>query len=328
MRISVALATCNGDRYLWEQLYSFQTQTRLPDEVVISDDASQDTTPELLDRFAATAPFPVRIHGSRRRLGASGNFSKALSLTTGDVILLSDQDDSWFSHKVETIESTFTTHPTTHLIVNDALLTDRALAPTGLSRIDQITKARYPLSNFVQGACTSVTASLLRLALPIPVNARNHDAWLHAIARLLDVRLVLPEALQYFRRHDRNKSSSPTSTTSKMTLPRATGSRIRRNFINAPPRRRHISEELLQLETLWQWWERRWPPESATGPTAADGHANAALLDARIDVGLARLRLLQQRRLCRLLPALRLLASAGASTYGGRLVLAKDLLLK
>lgn len=328
MKVSIALATHNGDRYLEAQLHSFLAQTRLPDEVVISDDASQDTTPKLLARFAGAAPFPVRLHRNPRRLGPAGNFSKALSLTSGDVVMLSDQDDAWFTHKIEAIESAFKASPTAHLIVNDAQLTDRALSSTGLTRIQQISASRYPLSNFVQGACTSVTAPLLRLALPVPVGIWTHDAWLHAIGRLLNTRMILDEPLQYFRRHGRNESSSPTSETHKMTLPRAIASRLARNFVKATPRRRTLSEELLKLETLLRWWRRQSASPAAEGLTASDGAENAALLDARIHAGLARLRILHEPRGSRLIPSLLLYTSAGAEAYGGRLVLTKDLLVQ
>ena len=46
--VSVALCTYNGERFLQEQLDSIAMQTRLPDEVVVGDDCSSDTTIEIL----------------------------------------------------------------------------------------------------------------------------------------------------------------------------------------------------------------------------------------------------------------------------------------
>ena len=43
-RISVAMATYNGERYLPEMLDSLAGQTRLPDELVVRDDGSSDST--------------------------------------------------------------------------------------------------------------------------------------------------------------------------------------------------------------------------------------------------------------------------------------------
>ena len=60
-RISVALCTYDGARFLGAQLESFATQIRLPDELVVCDDHSSDGTAAVLRDFARRAPFPVRI---------------------------------------------------------------------------------------------------------------------------------------------------------------------------------------------------------------------------------------------------------------------------
>ena len=44
MRVSVAMATYNGMHYISDQLKSIMQQTRLPDEIIIVDDASTDDT--------------------------------------------------------------------------------------------------------------------------------------------------------------------------------------------------------------------------------------------------------------------------------------------
>lgn len=100
MKISIAMATYNGAKYLQEQLDSFVTQTRQPDELVVCDDGSSDATVEILRHFAAGAPFAVEIHENEVNLSHAKNFEKALSLCGGDVIFFSDQDEVWFPEKV------------------------------------------------------------------------------------------------------------------------------------------------------------------------------------------------------------------------------------
>ena len=60
-RVSIAMTTYNGARYLAEQLDSFAAQTRLPDQLVVGDDGSTDATAAILADFAASAPFPRRF---------------------------------------------------------------------------------------------------------------------------------------------------------------------------------------------------------------------------------------------------------------------------
>ena len=44
MRVSIAIATYNGELFIEEQLKSIASQTRLPDEVIVCDDCSSDCT--------------------------------------------------------------------------------------------------------------------------------------------------------------------------------------------------------------------------------------------------------------------------------------------
>ena len=73
-RVSVALCTCNGGRFLAEQLQSIASQTRLPQELVICDDASTDDTVSMIQGFSRTAPFPVKLFQNAERLGPAKNF--------------------------------------------------------------------------------------------------------------------------------------------------------------------------------------------------------------------------------------------------------------
>src|SRR5262249_10160572 len=104
-KISIALCTYNGAKYLSSQLESYLAQTCLPDEVVVCDDCSQDETVTILNDFAIRAPFPVRILVNDQNLGSTKNFEKSISLCSGEIIFLSDQDDVWMPNKIERVSS-------------------------------------------------------------------------------------------------------------------------------------------------------------------------------------------------------------------------------
>lgn len=76
MRLSVALCTYNGERFLREQLDSIATQTRPPVELVVSDDRSTDGTRQLVESFATAAPFPVRLRFNDVNVGSTRNFDR------------------------------------------------------------------------------------------------------------------------------------------------------------------------------------------------------------------------------------------------------------
>ena len=102
-RVSVAMGTYNGERFIRQQLESIAQQTLLPCELVVRDDASTDGTLTIVEEFASHAPFPVRIHKNDVRLGYPDNFMQAAILTNGDWIAFCDQDDFWLPQKLERV---------------------------------------------------------------------------------------------------------------------------------------------------------------------------------------------------------------------------------
>ena len=75
-KISVALCTYNGERFLPKQLASIQQQTRLPDELVVCDDRSTDRTLDIVREFAASFSFSVKVVENEQNLGSSKNLSR------------------------------------------------------------------------------------------------------------------------------------------------------------------------------------------------------------------------------------------------------------
>ena len=100
LSVSVAMGTFNGERHLGRQLDSLAEQSRLPAELVITDDGSTDETPKVVEGFARTAPFPVHYHRNETRLGYRANFQRAGNLCASDLIAFCDQDDIWYPAKI------------------------------------------------------------------------------------------------------------------------------------------------------------------------------------------------------------------------------------
>jgi len=133
MGISIALCTCNGERYLRQQLESIAAQTLLPDEIVACDDASDDRTVSILEGFAKTSSVPIRIHRNTQRLGVSENFRKAIGLCSCELIALSDQDDVWLPEKLEKQAARFRSQrcENVQVLFSDLELVDERLRSLG-----------------------------------------------------------------------------------------------------------------------------------------------------------------------------------------------------
>lgn len=203
-RISIAMATYNGGRFIGEQLDSFAAQTMLPDELVVTDDGSTDGTLEAVEKFAATAPFAVRVHRNPSRLGYTMNFSAAVAQCEGETVFISDQDDRWFETKIE--RSVEALGAGAQVVLNDQLIVDSSgtAAETVLANMRSL---GFADRNFVSGSCTAMTAGFARLALPFPADI-PYDNWVSALAELLGVRKIIGEPLQIYRRHGDNTTHS------------------------------------------------------------------------------------------------------------------------
>jgi glycosyltransferase involved in cell wall biosynthesis len=220
MKISIAMATYNGAKYIKEQLDSFVAQTRRPDELVVYDDCSSDETFEILKDFAAQAPFNVCLRQTLENLGYAKNFCKALSLCTGDLIFLSDQDDVWFTTKIETMAGIAENDSINQVFMNDAEITYEDLRPTGLTKFGQIKTAGLLEQAFVMGCCAVIKAPYLKDILPVPDSCCAHDVWIVKIAEGLRRKRIVEKTLQYYRRHGENASLFIVNHTKKVNLPR------------------------------------------------------------------------------------------------------------
>lgn len=203
-KISIAMTTFNGAKYIKEQIDSFIWQNTIPNEVIIVDDASNDNTVDILKHIKKTAPFEIKIienHkniGSKTKYGFAQNFAKAISHCTGNIIFLSDQDDVWFKEKISKHLEIYNTHKEILLIANNSIRTYEDLQHHNLTQLDYAS-ITLGLPQIHTGCCFSFKSELIKYILPIPNNC-SHDMWIERIINNSNLRYDLYEPLQYFRR--------------------------------------------------------------------------------------------------------------------------------
>lgn len=221
MKLSIAMATYNGANFIQEQLDSFLAQTRLPDELVVCDDGSNDATIEILERFKQDAPFSVRIFQNDENLGHQLNFGKAIDLCEGDVVFLCDQDDVWFPSKLATVQDVFNNENGMLLVINDAEITDGAMQPTGRTVFGQTRAAGVIGENgksLTLGCATAFRSELRSLISPMPTLVYGHDSWIHDFTHMIGGRYVLEQTLQFYRRHGKNVSNWAFDGSARATM--------------------------------------------------------------------------------------------------------------
>jgi glycosyltransferase involved in cell wall biosynthesis len=207
MNVSIALATYNGANFLKEQLKSIKNQSKQPDELVVCDDNSSDQTVSLIQEFAEEVSFPVILLRNEKNQGFVGTFNRALEATTGEWIFLCDQDDFWFPSKIEFTLNQAHKNPDIRLFTNNAELADASLKPSGFTTFGQMSSIGLNPKTLVLGCCMAVKRELLSLCLPISSQFSAHDIWIDDFGKMLETKAVIPEVLQYYRRHGKNETT-------------------------------------------------------------------------------------------------------------------------
>ncbi len=221
LSIGVALATYNGEAFLHQQLESILAQSRLPEEIVVSDDHSTDKTREIvrttLEAPCRDAGISLRIIAHDHPSGAAANFANALAHSTTDLVALCDQDDVWRADKLESLAAWFDDAPGLLMVHSDAQLIDQAGTPLGMRVLDSLRMTRAERRDLVSGhgiralvrrnLVTGHTAMLRRdlvaLAGEIPTGF-VHDEWWALVAACHDGLILDPRVFQDYRQHGSN----------------------------------------------------------------------------------------------------------------------------
>jgi glycosyltransferase involved in cell wall biosynthesis len=202
------MATYNGGEFIEQQLLSIAKQTQLVTELVVSDDKSTDGTIKIISNYSGIFNLPIKISINQENLGYIKNFDVALNRCTGDYIFLADQDDYWLPNKIERVLQVFRDNPSAVLVIHDLEFCDAALRPQKQTKIQRFRWSSTTLDHYVTGMATAIRGDFLKLCLPVPADSYTHDAWLHACARILGGRVVLPEVLALYRRHENNAAGN------------------------------------------------------------------------------------------------------------------------
>lgn len=241
--ISIAVTTFNGEAFLRVQLDSLLAQTFQDFEILISDDASTDTTIEILEEYQQK-DSRIKIFQHAERQGLQKNFDFVIRKCAGDFIAPCDQDDIWLPQKLEVLFALIKQRQCSLVYCNSKLF-GTSMEGRELTMFDRFTPIeganalQFAFRNCVSGHAILFDRSILAHVLPIPENPM-FDWWLAAVASSCKGIAFTSEPLVLYRQHE-------ASTTDAFRQKKRVGSRIRGSLARKKKRSASIEDRIKQL---------------------------------------------------------------------------------
>ncbi|MHB8206509.1 glycosyltransferase family 2 protein [Mucilaginibacter sp.] len=265
-RVSVVMATYNGEKYIEEQLSSIFSQTLKPTEIIVCDDNSSDSTPKILQKLADKNL--IKYFENKPQLGVIKNFRKGASLCEkSNFIAFSDQDDIWLPNKLEVLTqeiitktdltkpamvfSDLTTVDKYKNIINKSLWNEFNISPT------KQTLRTLLIRNIVPGCTMLINNKMNEELLHIPEEAYMHDAWITFIAFIFHNYSFINDALIYHRNHEDNVLHTITINDNTANIYSKVLEYITGTFFNKPI----LSAEFEMADAFYKRYEEIMQPQ-------------------------------------------------------------------
>lgn len=203
-KISVCLASYNGELYIKQQVESILKQLGKSDELIISDDGSTDNTRKILEDISDPR---IKIVLNENEKGYTRNFENALKHATGDYFFLSDQDDVWLDGRVDACMEKL---KTSNFIMTDGYITDEYLNKQSKTHFEKHSVRQGFFNNWVKtryvGAFMAFDKEVYNFIIPFPKNQfyAPHDYWITISSELYFKCHLINEPYILYRRHNSN----------------------------------------------------------------------------------------------------------------------------
>ena len=107
--VSIGMPAYNGEKFIKRAIDSLLVQTYSNFELIVSDNASDDSTWEILNRYAAKDKR-IRLYRQEYNIGALGNFRFVLSKASGKYFVWAAVDDLWMPGFVDNMVKELESH--------------------------------------------------------------------------------------------------------------------------------------------------------------------------------------------------------------------------
>lgn len=224
--VAILMATCNGERYLPEQLDSIQAQTCRDWRLWVSDDASVDGTLDVLADYRQRWGDDRMVVLESEGKGFPGNFMSLLRNPDieADYVACSDQDDIWEPDKLSRALTWLGSVPagTPAVYFSRTRIVDSEGAEMGLSPLFRVRPCfRHALVQSIGGANTMVMNRAAHDLLMLPGQDQpivSHDWWTYLVVSGCGGQVFYdPEPSVRYRQHEGNHVGANTTLNARAT---------------------------------------------------------------------------------------------------------------
>jgi len=215
--VTVLTTAYNYEQYVGRAIESALAQDYPPEllEIIVIDDGSDDSTPEIVEEIAAREPGRIRIV-RQANAGYIAATNRGLAEARGELIALLDADDVWRADKTRRQVEMFQLDPALGMVFGDMTVVDAdeaVLQPSKLAEYGTIGENRLAallFENFAPTSSIMVRASLREVFHPVPPHVHAADWWIGLqVAQVASIDFV-PEPLALYRMHASNMSVGGT----------------------------------------------------------------------------------------------------------------------
>lgn len=207
-RASIAMAVCNGERYLNEQIDSILKLITDEDEIVISYDKSSDKTLDIITAYAKRDSRIKVVNDPGK--GVESNFNNAVKNCSGRYIFLADQDDVWINDKINKMIRICDSNPNIGVVISDGTICNENLEDITTLYSEYKTSVS-PVRNYIKGTylgCQMMfTSKIKEYIWPVPDNTVPkiaHDLWLGVLGAKYGKVIMIDDICIKHRIHENN----------------------------------------------------------------------------------------------------------------------------
>jgi glycosyltransferase involved in cell wall biosynthesis len=211
--VTALIDTCNHERFIEEAIVSVLEQDFASSdmEILVVDDGSTDSTPEIVKKFAPQVRYLRKENG-----GQASAFNLGIPEGRGEIIAFLDGDDWWEKIKLTEVMTTFEKNPWVGAIGHGIIQHDSAAGTAsalsaefpGSFDIRSLKGARTfrDYMCFLGTSRVSVRHGVLDRVLPIPeALVVEADEFMSAMSIAHSSAVLLPGCLTHYRLHDQNQ---------------------------------------------------------------------------------------------------------------------------